>query len=245
MDPGFQKKHISAVCELHPLSENFKRLVGVVAEDYEYWRDCKGDGNCFYRAAGAALLEHYLTQETEVEGFRGLLSNLYHQQFPIHAKTGSESIIRSYKIVHKVFYSLLKFKENQPGYLPHLLDKLLNSEHFMLPFIELLRHLAAAGAQLALRDIGLLEETSDTKIMGRAASDEDITGLAYALGCAIVQVEIGTADYDKRESTTTSERGDKFQLHVLLTDRHYMTLLPKTRILTLPRFVGGLKATKA
>jgi len=244
MDPGFPKQHIATVSELHPESANFKKLVGELAEDFECWRDCKGDGNCFYRAAGAALLEYYFSEETEVEGFRGLWSNLYHQQFSIQVKTGSESVIRSYKVVLKVFYSLLRFKESQRGYLPHLLDKLLNCEHFMLPFIELLRHLAAAGAQRALQEMGIMEEVYETRVMGRAASDEDIKGLAYALGCGIQQVEMGTADYEVRQNLTESGRGDRFQLNVLLTDRHYMTLLPKTRIRTLPRVFGGLKATK-
>lgn len=243
MDTVFIKEEIATVCELHPESRNFKKLVGEVTEDFEYWRNCKGDGNCFYRAVGAALLEYHCTQETQVEGFRGLLSNLYHQQFPIKAETGSESIIRSTKVVLRVFYSLLKFKESQPGYLPHLLDKLLNCEQFMLPFIEVLRHLAAEGAVLAFQGTGLLDDESAIREMGRAASEEDIKGLACALGCGILQVEMGTADYAVRQTLIDSGRNDDFQLHVLLSDRHYSALLPRMRIRTLPR-LGGLKGMR-
>ena len=243
MDSVFRKEQIATVCELHPESKNFKKLVGDVTEEFEYWRNCKGDGNCFYRAVGAALLEYYCSQDTEVEAFRGLLSNFYHQQFPIKAETGSESIIRSYKVVLKVFYSLLKFKENQPGYLPYLLDKLLNSELFMLPFIEVLRYLAAEGAILAFEGTGLLDDESAIRGMGRAASEEDIKGLACALGCGILQVEIGASDYEARQTLIDSGRNDDFQLHVLLSDRHYSTLLPRIRIRTLPR-LGGFKCVR-
>lgn len=243
MDSAFRKEQIATVCELHPKSKNFKKLVGEVTEDFEYWRNCKGDGNCFYRAVGAALLEYHCSPDTEVQVFRGLLSNLYHQQFPIKAETGFESIILSSKIVLKVFQCLLKFKENQPGYLPHLLDKLLNSDLFMLPFIEVLRYLAAEGAVLAFQGTGLLEDEGYIREMGRAASEEDIKGLASALGCGILQVEIGTADYEVRQTLIDSGRNDDFQLHVLLSDRHYSTLLPRVRIRTLPR-LGGFKCVR-
>ena len=236
MMSGFLKEDIHSICALHPESPNFKKLVGEIAPDFEAWRNCRGDGNCFYRAVAGGLLDHYLVQEVDVKGFKAWYSNLYHQQFRIEAETGTESIIANYRVVLKVLYSLLTFKENQPGYLPYLLDKLLNSELFMIPLIEVFRHLAAAGAKYALQDYLLPEDLAEILTMGHLASDTDVKGLSYALHCSIVQVEIGTANYEPVKRPINNEQRDEFQLNVLLTDGHYSTLL-KRKAQILPKIV--------
>lgn len=60
-------------------NQNFKQKVGMLLRDgYKGWRRIRGDGNCFYRAVGYAVLEHLIRCEAEP---RKIKTGELHQKF--------------------------------------------------------------------------------------------------------------------------------------------------------------------
>ena len=216
------------------LQEEFKhnpiiqQSIQEMAKNYSSWRPCRGDGNCYFRAVGVSLVEHFAKSTCPIHQ----LNKFYNC---LQAKKGVYSSIPNYTQREK-FLELLAYiyklklhspetaiQEIQNLFQDSALDQVLVSEMRTLAYNYLIHHYKSP--EISYFMIGSIESVSGNILeFGKEAE-----GVVFYCMAKVLQVNITHIIMDRSSLSKTKFESDNpvADLHVLLRPGHYDILYPE------------------
>jgi len=79
---------IEKMRDIYPNSKVYLRSVNFISMRFDGWRKSRGDGNCYYRALGAAYIEHLARQTTGIEELDDFIRKLEQNEGYYRLKAG-------------------------------------------------------------------------------------------------------------------------------------------------------------
>jgi hypothetical protein len=223
--------------EIYPNSKVYLRSVDFVSMRFEGWRKCRGDGNCYYRALGAAYIEHLARQTTSVSELDDFISNLaagqgYYRPIKGFSEDNSDFCRRVGELrANKVTNAVASMTTAQ---------SMLLSQEFDASLIKMMRVLTANSLVLNKQHPDIepyAGEMLDYYVKNILKMGEDAEGLAFLCMAEALKVVIQHITIDR----DTGVRSDYFRplssgrwpkLFVWLRPGHYDMIYSKEQMYT-------------
>lgn len=228
---------IEKMREIYPNSKVYLRSVEFVGMRFDGWRKSRGDGNCYYRALGAAYIEHLARQTTGIDEIETFIAKLEQNEGYFSQKPGFNDNRRSFL---ESLRHLRESKANNSVAAMIQAQSLLLSQSFDDNLIKELRVLTANSLILnkAHPDIEpYAGEMLDYYLGNILKMGEDAEGLAFLCMAEALKIVIQHITIDK----DTGVRSDYFRplesgrwpkMFVWLRPGHYDMIYSKEQMYT-------------